>query len=32
MLVKKKYNAKPEVAAADMNAPLDKVLEALKTI
>ncbi len=31
MLVKK-YNAKPEVAAADMNAPLDKVLEALKTI
>ena len=25
----KKYNAKPEDAARDMNAPLDKVLEAL---
>ncbi len=26
----KKYNATPEVAAADIGAPLDKVLEALK--
>ena len=26
----RKYKAKPEDAAADMNAPLEKVLEALK--
>ena len=26
----KKYKAKPEDAAKDMNAPLDKVLDALK--
>ncbi|MCR5496098.1 MAG: hypothetical protein K6F15_10730 [Treponema sp.] len=30
VLLIKKYNVEPETAAADLNAPLEKVLEALK--